>query len=187
MVIRLANPADAPACLAIYRPSVEESVASFELEPPGETEFARRIAATLETCPWLVSVENASISGYAYAGHHRQRHAYQWCAEVSAYVDTNLQGRGVGRGLYSALFECLRFQGFVNAYAGITLPNSASVAFHESMGFEPVGVYHGIGYKFGNWHDVGWWELRLGAVDNPAPPRPLKLCRAEVAALIDRA
>src|SRR5205823_4346286 len=92
---------------------------------------------------------------------------------VSAYVRQDRHRRGVGRALYTRLFEILRRQGFVNAFAGITLPNPGSVGLHEAMGFEFIGVYRGIGYKGGAWHDVGWYQLALQRrPDNPAPPVP---------------
>lgn len=91
----------------------------------------------------------------------RERAAYRWCVEVSVYVHAAYRGQGVGKGLYHSLFERLRAQGFINAFAGITLPNEASVGLHESLGFQPVGVYRGIGFKLGAWHDVGWWHLVL--------------------------
>lgn len=90
----------------------------------------------------------------------------------------------VERSLYACLFDILRAQGFTNAYAGIALPNAASVAFHESMGLEAVGVYRDIGYKFARWHDVGGWALRLAHLDDPAPPRALAECAREVAAIV---
>lgn len=185
--IRLATPADAGACVEIYRPSIERSHASFEVTVPGVEDFAARMRDTLDDYPWLVSTdEDGAVTGYAYAFRHRSRHAYQWNAEVSAYVDSAAHRRGVGRALYLALFDCLRTQGMVNAYAGVTLPNDPSVAFHESLGFEPVGVYRRIGFKFGEWHDVGWWALRLREDDNPTPPRWLRSCRDEIVALLAR-
>ena len=88
-------------------------------------------------------------------------------------VDRAARGRGVGKALYRELLRALRTQGFVNAYAGIALPNEASVRLHESVGFEPIGVYRGVGFKRGEWRDVGWWHCRLGpAPANPAAPRP---------------
>jgi L-amino acid N-acyltransferase YncA len=91
---------------------------------------------------------------------------------VSAYVHAAHRGQGVGTLLYEALIERLRARGFVSAYAGIALPNDASVRLHESLGFEPVGVYRNVGYKLGAWRDVGWWQLSLREPpDAPAPPR----------------
>src|SRR5207245_8284325 len=110
----------------------------------------------------------------AYASAHRSRAAYQWCVEVSVYVDPQAHRRGVGRALYEALFELLRRQGFVNAYAGITLPNPASMGLHQSLGFVSVGIFRRIGFKFDRWHDVAWLHFRLAEdprpLQNPLPP-----------------
>lgn len=174
MSIRVARREDAESIAAIYRPSVTDSVTSFEAVPPDAAEMWSRVEARLARTPWLVLEEGGVVQGYAYAGLHRERVAYQWSAESSVYVAASAQRRGVGRRLYTALFEILRLQGYVNVYAGITLPNAASVALHESFGFEPVGVYRRIGFKFGRWHDVGWWQVALRAHPaEPLPPRPL--------------
>lgn len=177
MTVRLGTAADAPGVCAIYAPFVRDTWVSFEAEVPTEAEMARRIEASAPTHPWLVAEDGAAVVGYAYAGAHRGRTAYQWSAEVSVYVSEAAQRRGLARRLYGALFDVLRLQGVANAYAGIAQPNAASVAFHEALGFEPVGVYRGVGYKLGAWRDVGWWALRLGDGAAPDPPRPL----AEVA------
>lgn len=185
--VRLARPADAAGCLEIYRPLVASTAISFETEPPGETAFAARVSGALESLPWLVyESEHGVVAGYAHASPHRARDAYRWSAEVSVYVRDSHRRRGVARSLYTSLFRCLRHQGYVNAYAGIALPNEASVAFHEAMGFEWVGVYRQVGFKLGRWHDVGWWALRLVETDAPVPPRPLRDCREEVVALLQR-
>jgi L-amino acid N-acyltransferase YncA len=120
-----------------------------------------------------VYAPDEGVRGYAYAGAHRSRTAYQWSVDVSIYVGDGMQRRGVGRALYTALFGVLRGQGFYNAYAGATLPNPASVGLHEAVGFERVGVYREVGYKFGAWHDVIWWSLPLQPkAAQPAPPIP---------------
>ena len=160
-LIRPVSAADAGQILAIYRPFVTETAVSFEFEPPDEGEMARRIGEITEKYPWLVWEEEGRLLGYAYASSHRSRAAYQWSVEVSVYVHADARRGGIARRLYSELFERLREQGYYNAFAGITLPNDASVGFHEAVGFTPIGVYPQIGYKFGRWHDVGWWGLRL--------------------------
>jgi len=171
--IRLAGPDYAAGIHAIYAPIVAETAVSFELEPPSVEEMRRRIETTLLTLPWLVC-EREGVIGYAYAGVFRSRPAYQWTVEVSTYVHAAHRGKGVARALYTSLFECLRVQGYRTALAGIALPNLASVALHEGLEFRSVGVFHHVGYKFGAWHDVEWWELSLQELPDPTPrPRTL--------------
>jgi phosphinothricin acetyltransferase len=175
-MIRLATDADATAIAAIYRPAVEERATSFELTAPDSAEMARRVTITTRRFPWLVFDTGDTVAGYAHAGAHRERAAYQWSVEVSAYVRPDAQRRGIARALYGSLFSILTLQGFRNVYAGITLPNAASVGFHTVMGFTSVGVYRRVGYKHGAWHDVAWFERTLREADpdsEPDPPRPL--------------
>jgi phosphinothricin acetyltransferase len=133
--------------------------------------MARRIRKTLEHFPWLVLDDGGAVAGYAYASKHRERPAYRWSVDVSVYVDPGYRRRGVGRALYAALFALLRPQGFFKAYAGITLPNPGSVGLHTAVGFAPVGVYRGVGFKHGAWHDVEWYQLEL-LPERPAPEEP---------------
>jgi L-amino acid N-acyltransferase YncA len=178
--LRFATSADAAGCLDIYRPFVESSHTTFETEVPSLDEFARRIEATLAMRPWIVAEEDERIVGYAYASPIKDRAAYQWSVEVAVYVSEGWRGRGVGRRLYEALFRCLKGQGFVNAIGIIALPNAASIALHEALGFEKVSHLKGIGFKLGAWHDSAWWQKRLAKPpDQPAPPRALVECRAE--------
>lgn len=171
--IREATPDDAAQIHAIYAPIVSTTTISFELDPPSVDEIRQRILHTPPKLPWLVC-ERDGILGYAYASQHRSRAAYQWSVDVSVYVHEQARRMHIGRALYTALFKILALQGFFNAYAGIALPNPASVGIHESLGFVPVGVYRGVGYKLGAWHDVGWWQLSLQPrTDDPAPPRTL--------------
>jgi L-amino acid N-acyltransferase YncA len=168
-------PRDAAACAAIYAPFVSESAVSFEVEPPDAAEFARRIGTNSASYPYLVAESDAGETiGFAYAGTHRARAAYRWAAEVSVYIHGEHRRRGVGRALYGELLPLMRRQGLRIALAGITLPNDSSVALHEAMGFAPVGIYKGIGFKAGSWRDVGWWQLDLGpAIDGtPVEPSP---------------
>jgi L-amino acid N-acyltransferase YncA len=179
MLIRDADAqSDAAACAAIYVPYVRDTPISLEETPPTPTEIAERIQTTQRTHPWLVAEEAGQVVGYAYATRHRERASYRWGTDVTVYVSPARQRKGVGRALYQALFEQLTEQGFRIACAGITLPNEASVGLHESLGFQPVGTYRRIGWKFGAWHDVGWWQLHLGdqrvPPTEPAPPLTLR-------------
>jgi phosphinothricin acetyltransferase len=111
---------------------------------------------------WLVAEdETGKVVGYAYGAQHRSRAAYDRTAEVSAYIDRSAQRAGVGRALYLALFDVLKERGYRLLVAGITLPNDASVSFHQALGFQRVGVFRNIGFKFDEWWDVGWWQLDL--------------------------
>jgi L-amino acid N-acyltransferase YncA len=172
--LRLATSADAAAIAEIYRPIVASTPISFELDPPDQHEFERRIEKTLTNHPWLVCENRRRVAGYAYASRHRERSAYQWSVDTSVYVHSDFRRRGVGQALYTSLFRILVAQGYYNAYAGITLPNPGSVGLHESLGFKPLCVYRNVGYKMGAWYDVGWWELALQPV-SPTPQIPLKL------------
>lgn len=186
-LIRLADGGDGPAVASIYRPAVVNSVISFELEPPDGAEMTRRIEATLARTPWLVGETDGAVTGYAYAGWHRERAAYRWSVDVSAYVRQDARRTGVARALYTSLFAVLALQGFRNAYAGITLPNVASVGFHMALGFTPVGIYRSVGFKLGAWHDTGWFERALAphVVPPPEPiPLPRLLSTAELASAI---
>jgi L-amino acid N-acyltransferase YncA len=181
-VIRLATANDAPAVQGIYAPIVRDTVISFEVEPPSVPEMRQRIVDTLALWPWLVCEHEGEVLGYAYAGKHRVRAAYQWSVDVSVYIHERARRRGIGRALYTALLRILVLQGFYNAQAGITLPNAGSVALHEGMGFEPIGVYRKIGYKLGAWHDVGWWQVFLQPhASVPVPPHELSVARKSAA------
>jgi phosphinothricin acetyltransferase len=170
--IRLATEDDAGAIAAIYAPYVSETPISFEVAPPDAAEIARRIASVLKRYPWLVCDLDGRIAGYAYAGRHHERAAYDWTCEVSIYVDRSMQRRGIGRALYASLFAVLQRLGYYNALAGITVPNDASVGLHAALGFEPAGLNHNVGFKDGRWWDVAYMEKCLQDVypDGPAPP-----------------
>ncbi|HEY3643989.1 MAG TPA: arsinothricin resistance N-acetyltransferase ArsN1 family B [Gammaproteobacteria bacterium] len=175
MDIRLATLEDAPAITTIYRPYVEDSIVSFELEAPTEATMRERMGKVQAKLPWLVCEQDGAVAGYAYASSHHDRAAYQWSVDVSVYLRQGQQRRGFGRALYTELFALLVQQGYYTAYAGISLPNAASVGLHESFGFEPVGVYRNAGFKSGAWHDVGWWQrpLRNYQVPGSAPSQRL--------------
>jgi phosphinothricin acetyltransferase len=168
--IRLATESDAEAIQAIYAPIVLSTFISFETREPTVDEMRARLLSTLPRYPWLVATDDDVVTGYAYASRHREREAYQWSVDVAVYVHAAHRGRAVGKRLYAILLERLRSQGFVNAYAGIALPNDPSVRLHESFGFLPIGRYENVGFKLGAWHDVGWWQLALR--QPPSAPEP---------------
>lgn len=174
VIVRLATVDDAEAIAAIYAPYVRETAACFEAVPPDAAALVCRIREVGVAHPWLVAEQEGEILGYAYGTHHRPRRAYQWCTEVSVYVRGSEHRAGIGRRLYQPLLELLRLQGFINAYAIITLPNPGSVAFHEVLGFRHFTVFPAIGYKLGRWHDVGWY-LKVLAPHPSAPADPLPM------------
>lgn len=167
--IRLVTEQDAEQIVAIYAPIVRNTIISFETVPPSVADMRQNIARTLARLPWLVCEQRGELLGYVYASGHQSKSARQWSVEVSVYVDERAQRSGVGRALYTALFQVLVLQGFYNAYAGITLPNPPSVGLHESLGFQHAVTYPRAGYKHGGWHDVGWWHLAL----QPHHPHPV--------------
>jgi L-amino acid N-acyltransferase YncA len=169
MRIRPALISDAPAMLAIYEPIVRNTAISFELEPPALRDFERRIEKYADGWAWLVAEAGGQLLGYAYGSAHRERLAYKWSTETSAYVLEAARGQGIGKRLYEALLPVLAEKGFCNAYAGIALPNSASVALHQAVGFRAIGQFPVVGRKFGRWHDVAWFHRALRA-DPPSEP-----------------
>ncbi len=152
---------DAPSVQAIYAPYVTDTSVSFEEVPPDIMEVERRIAAILPRYPYLVAEEDGRVVGYAYASEHRTRAAYRTSIDVTVYVAPGAQRSGVARRLYSHLLPAAASLGYHAAFAGIALPNQASVGLHEAMGFEPIGIYREVGRKFDAWHDVGWWQRLL--------------------------
>lgn len=164
-MIRPATGDDAGAIAAIYAPFVEETAVSFEEQAPSVREIGRRIAASHS---WLVATLAERTIGYAYAAPFHPRPAYRWSCEVSVYLAEQGRGRGIGRRLLGELLVELRERGFVNVFAGIALPNVASVKLFESSGFEQIALQRDVGFKLGRWHDVGWWQLHLR--NAPVPP-----------------
>ncbi len=172
-VIRIAAASDSGQISAIYAPYVLNTAISFETEPPSAEEMRERISETATFWPWLV-FERDEVLGYAYAGSYRTRAAYQWSASVSVYVDSQAHRAGVGRALYASLFRLLELQGICNLYAGITLPNDASVGLHSAFGFQQISLERSVGYKLGAWHDVSIWHMALRpCLPDPQPPLPI--------------
>lgn len=181
--LRLANASlDAPAVAAIYAPGVLASTASFEETPPDAAEMAARIGKLGAHYPWLVCERGGEVAGYAYAGPFNERVAYRWAVNVAVYVHPGHQRAGVARGLYAALFNVLKLQGFWMTCAGITVGNPGSEALHAAVGFRRTAIYENVGFKFGAWRSVGWWQLPLrtpaAPTDVPAEPLTMSVLRA---------
>lgn len=174
VTVRLATKRDAARILDIYSPCILTSSISFETAVPSIKEMENRIKTCLQKFPWIVCEVDGRVAGYVYASKHRDREAYQWSCECSVYMHHDFKGRGIGRELYLLLFRILEHQQFRNVYAGITLPNEGSIRLHEKCGFKKFAEYENVGYKFGSWHSVGWWKLRINDY-HPAPPPPLKI------------
>ena len=168
-LIRLASERDAAAIAAVYAPFVTDSCISFEESAPDAAEMARRIGGGRPGMhPWFVAEEQGGVRGFASSATFRSRPAYRWTVETSIYLAANAQGRGIGCQLLSVLLETLERQGYVAAIGGIALPNPASVALHERLGFAYAGIYRQVGFKMGRWLDVGFWEKDLA----PRTARP---------------
>jgi len=162
LTVRDAGAADAAAIAAIYQPYVLETAISFEEQAVGREAMAGRIAeAQAAGLPWLAACRDGVLVGYAYASKWRLRPAYRHAVETSVYVARDAHGRGAGRALYTALLARLRADGKHLAIAGIALPNEPSIALHESFGFEKAAHFKEVGFKFGAWRDVAYWQLLL--------------------------
>jgi phosphinothricin acetyltransferase len=159
--LRNATAADADAIAAIYNHYVATTAISMETDPVSGSEMAGRIADVQNAgLPWLVLVEEGRVCAYSYASKWRARPGYRHAVEASVYVDAALRGRGHGLTLYRALLAQLDGR-FHTVIGGIALPNAASIALHERLGFRQVACFHEVGHKFGAWVDVGYWQLTL--------------------------
>lgn len=161
LLLRAVAPGDAAAIAAIYAPYVAETAITFELDPPDAAAIGERIATIGATHPWLVAERGGELVGYAYGYPYRARAAYRWVAETAVYLRRDMLGKRLGTPLYEALLDALEAWGYVAAVGAISLPNRPSVKLHERLGFEPVGVHPRIGFKHGQWHDIGLWQLDL--------------------------
>lgn len=160
-MIRACHRTDANRICEIYNHYVRETVITFEEEPVGTPAMEARIDSVTKQHPWLVWEEKGSVIGYAYATEWKPRSAYRHSVETTIYLEPRSFGRGIGTALYGALISALRELDVHCAVGGIALPNPASVALHERLGFSKIGQFRDIGCKFGRWVDVGYWELIL--------------------------
>ena len=162
MNIRPVRPGDAPAIAAIYNHYIERTTVTFEETAVSGVEIAARIARIARAYPYLVAETDGAIVGYSYADRWHERCSYRLSVETTVYLAAERTGAGIGTALYSRLLEALETAGFHCAIGGIALPNPASVALHEKLGFERVALFREVGRKFDRWVDVGYWQRLLG-------------------------
>ncbi|HET7268123.1 MAG TPA: arsinothricin resistance N-acetyltransferase ArsN1 family B [Oleiagrimonas sp.] len=161
-IIRTATAGDAVAVAAIYNTYIASSHATFETEAVDKAGMAARIARVgTASLPWLVAVMDGTLVAYAYASPWKAREAYRHSVETSIYIDPAHVGKGIGVCLYADLLTALRERPLHAVIGGIALPNEASVALHERLGFRKVAHFEQVGHKLGRWIDVGYWQLVL--------------------------
>jgi len=166
-MIRMATKQDLPAMLEVYGPYVRNTTHSFEYEVPTMDAFTDRFGTITAQFPWLVWEEEGTVLGYAYASAPFSRAAYQWCCELSVYLDPRIHGKGIGRKLYRALEHIVTLQGYQKIYAVVTSENTGSLAFHEKVGYKIVATLPGCGIKFGRRLGTVWLEKQPNAVEIP--------------------
>jgi L-amino acid N-acyltransferase YncA len=171
ITLRPATAGDIAAITEIYAEAVSHGTASFELEPPDETEMARRLQTLLsDGYPYLVAELSGALAGYAYAGPYRARPAYKWTVENSVYVAPQFHRRGVGLVLLKRLIAESERRGFRQMIAVIgdsaQLP---SIALHAAAGFDMIGTLRAVGFKHGKWLDTPLMQIALGKADTAAP------------------
>ena len=160
-MIRPATSHDAAAVAAIYNHYVVNSIITFEETPVPVDDMAARMNAVTASLPWLAFESDGNLQGYAYASPWKSRCAYRFAVETTVYLAPKATGRGIGTRLYAALLDELRGCSLHSVIGGVALPNAASVALHEKLGFEKVAHFKQVGWKFDHWIDVGYWELTL--------------------------
>ncbi len=161
-MLRTTTPADAAAIAAIYNHYVLNTIVTFEEEAVTAKEIAARIREVQGAdIPWFVWEEDGRVLGYTYASKWKSRCSFRYSLETTVYLDKDAIGRGLGRKLYTPLIEALRTQKYHALIGGISIPNPASIALHEKLGFQKIGHFKEVGWKFNQWIDAGYWELIL--------------------------
>ncbi|MEY4766713.1 MAG: hypothetical protein RI907_3386 [Pseudomonadota bacterium] len=161
MLIRPFAPGDEAGIAELYNHYILNTTVTFEEVPLTPQAMRERIDAYRAHHPWLVAEDGGQIVGYAYGSRFHARAAFRHTAEVSVYVRDGHERRGIARALYAPLIAFLGGQGVHAVLAVISLPHEASVGLHEALGFEPKGRLTEVGFKFGRWLDIGYWQLNL--------------------------
>lgn len=172
-IIRNGTLEDTAELLDIYNYYVKHTSFTFDVKEPTFEEYRKKISDISNVYPWIVCELDNKIVGFAYASAHKPRCAYDWSADATIYLKSDVQSKGIGAKLYEVLFDQLKKQNIYNVYAGITVPNEKSIALHKKFGFEKIAVYKNVGFKLGKWSDVAWYHLQLIEITNN-PPEPLK-------------
>ena len=181
ITIRLAERGDVDAVLAISNAAAATSIANFALTAEPLAAWLTTYDETATRYPWFVATTGTAIVGFAKASPWSGRCAYEYAAEITVYVDPDHHRRGIGRLLYERLLPTLRAQGYHRVLAGIALPNPASVHLHEACGLRRIGTLERVGWKFGAWHDVGYWQGDLQTdVETPTPVRSVASVLSEM-------
>jgi phosphinothricin acetyltransferase len=179
LTVRQAQETDLSAVCDIINHFIRTTTVNFRTQPQAVEEWRAEWGRVHEQYPWLVAVHEEEVLGIAYAGPWKARNAYDWCAEVTVYVALQAHRRGVARTLYEHLLPILDAQGYRTMVGVIGLPNDPSVALHEACGFEHAGTLRGVGFKMGEWHDVGFWQRRSSSAGlPPGPIRPVAAVQA---------
>ena len=163
-MIRFVTPGDAAEICDIYDHFVQHTTVTFEEQPVAAEEMRKRIVEIASALPWLVCVEKGKLQGFCYADKWKGRSAYRYSVESTIYLNPKSTRRGIGTRLYGALLDELRQRGLHVVIGGIALPNQASVALHEKLGFRKVAHFEQVGWKFNKWIGVGYWQLFLDAM-----------------------
>ena len=170
--IRMANENDYSSILKIYEPYITGTTITFEYKVPSLDEFCNRLSKVQKTFPLIVCEMDNIVVGYAYISRFREREAYDWSMESSIYINPVYHGKNIGKALYFVLIESAKLLGYCNIYGVVTMPNLKSEKLHDSFGFTTIGVTHNVGFKFGSWLDVKWYELNIKEYSNqPAKPK----------------
>jgi L-amino acid N-acyltransferase YncA len=162
VTVRPVSTADAPAMARIYNHYIQATVITFEEDPVTAQVMAARVTEVQAlSLPWLIAEIENGVVGYAYATRWKARSAYRHSVETTIYLEPGCERRGIGTALYSGLLAVLRERGIHVAIGGAALPNEASVALHEKLGFEHVATFRQVGFKHERWVDVAYWQLVL--------------------------
>jgi L-amino acid N-acyltransferase YncA len=152
---------DADALCRIYNKYIAETRITFEETPTHADEMIKRINTITQNYPWLVYEEDGKVLGYTYASRWKERSAYRFSVETGIYIDSDFVGKGIGTKLKGELLKALKEKSIHTVIGGIALPNPASIALCEKFGFKKVAHFKEVGFKLGQWVDVGYWELIL--------------------------